>query len=233
MNDEIDISRGDVLVKKGEKPFISQAFKTQLIWMHESPLKIGRQYYFKVGHQLSSGVVTEIDRQIDVNTLEEKAVDCLELNAIAHVTIQLNKPIVADAYSRNRHTGALIVIDRLTNGTVGAGMLIEPTTSHERTVVTDQDREQRYQQKPVTLLIEHHEAAEVAVTLEQKLFTLGHAAVVVRAEDALTVCPYAEAAGLIAIVAGSTDLPFGLKHQTADADEIINELRTQRILLDS
>ena len=231
LNDEIDISRGDILVKQGEQPFISQAFKTQLIWMHESPLLVGRQYYFKVGHQLASGVVTTIEQQIDVNTMAETPADSLALNAIANVTIQLNKPIVADCYARNRHTGAFIVIDRLTNSTVAAGMLLEPTTSHERAVITDQDREQRHQQKPVTLLIEHADAAEIAVKLEQQLFTLGHTAVIVRAEDALTVCPYVEAAGLIAIVAGTTDLPFGLKFSTADSDEIIQQLKHQAILL--
>ncbi len=233
LNDEIDISRGDILVKKGEQPLISQAFKTKLIWMHDSPLQPGRQYYFKVGHQLTSGVVTSIDKQIDVNNLEEKAVDSLELNAIANVTIQLNKPVVVDPYQQNRHTGAFIVIDRLTNGTVGAGMLEEATASHERAVVTDQDREQRYQQKPVTVLVDHHDAAEVAVNLEQRLFSFGHTAVVVRPEDALTVCPYVEAAGLIAIVAGRTDLPFGLKFDNGDANEIIESLKEQGILLDS
>jgi len=232
LNDEIDVSRGDMLVRKGEKPFISQAFKTRLIWMQDSELQPGRQYYFKIGHQLTSGTVTHIEQQIDVNTMERRKVDHLALNAIAEVTIQLNKPVVVDSYRENRSTGAFIVIDRLSNGTVAAGMIIEPTDSVERGMVTDQDRENRHHQKPVTLLINDEDAAEKAVALEQSLFALGHTAVIVRAEDALTVCPYIEAAGLIAIVAGGQDLPFGIRIDTSDIKHAIEGLNKQGILLD-
>ncbi len=232
LNDEIDVSRGDMLVRKGEKPFISQAFKTTLIWMQDSELQPGRQYYFKIGHQLTSGTVTHIEQQIDVNTMERSKVDRLALNAIAEVTIQLNKPVVVDSYRENRSTGAFIVIDRLSNGTVAAGMIIEPTDSVERGMVTDQDRENRHHQKPVTLLINDEDAAEKAVALEQSLFALGHTAVIVRAEDALTVCPYIEAAGLIAIVAGGQDLPFGIRIDTSDIKHAIEGLNKQGILLD-
>ncbi len=232
LNDEIDVSRGDMLVRKGEKPFISQAFKTTLIWMQDSELQPGRQYYFKIGHQLTSGTVTHIEQQIDVNTMERRKVDHLALNAIAEVTIQLNKPVVVDSYRENRSTGAFIVIDRLSNGTVAAGMIIEPTDSVERGMVTDQDRENRHHQKPVTLLINDEDAAEKAVALEQSLFALGHTAVIVRAEDALTVCPYIEAAGLIAIVAGGQDLPFGIRIDTSDIKHAIEGLNKQGILLD-
>jgi bifunctional enzyme CysN/CysC/sulfate adenylyltransferase subunit 1 len=230
--DEIDISRGDVLVREGQQPVIAQAFKTTLIWMHDSDMVKGRQYYFKVGHQLVSGTITEISEQIDVNTLERSPSDSLSLNAIAEVTVQLNKPIVVDAYRDIRSTGAFIVIDRLSNGTVGAGMINEATTSVERNMVTDQDRENRHHQKPVTVLIDAQEAAEKAVALEQQLFALGHTAVVVRPEDALTVCPYVEAAGLIAIVAGSETLPFGLSFGDVEINSIIESLKEQNILLD-
>jgi sulfate adenylyltransferase large subunit len=232
LNDEIDISRGDVLVRKGQQPIISQAFKTTLIWMHDSDLVKGRQYYFKVGHQLVSGTITEITEQIDVNTLERRPSDALSLNAIAEVTVQLNKPIVVDSYRDIRSTGAFIVIDRLTNGTVAAGMINGATASVERNMVTDQDRENRHHQKPVTVLIDAQEAAEKAVALEQRLFSLGHTAVVVRPEDALAVCPYVEAAGLIAIVAGGESLPFGLNFGDIDISNIIDSLKEQNILLD-
>ena len=231
LEDEIDISRGDVLVRQNETPIISQAFKTTLIWMHDSKLQPGRQYYFKVGHQLTSGSVTSIQQQIDVNTMERSHTDSLALNAIAEVTIQLDKPVVVDSYRDNRSTGAFIVIDRLSNSTVGAGMIIEATDSVERRMVTDQDREMRYHQKPVTLLISEDDAIEKAVALEQALFSLGHSAVVVRSEDALSVCPYIEAAGLIAIVAGGQELPFGLKIEATDTQAAIKHLKQQGILL--
>lgn len=232
LTNEIDISRGDMIVREGEQPVIAQAFKTKLIWMHDAPLQPGRQYYFKIGHQLASGIVTEIEQQIDVNTMESSPASELALNAIADVTIQLNKPVVVDSYDRNRHTGAFIVIDRLNNGTVAAGMIREQTVSIERNMVTDQDRERRYHQKPVTLQIDSSDAAETAVALEQKLFTLGHTAVVVRAEDALTVCPYVEAAGLIAIVADGDALPFGLRLEETDLDTILGTLKAQGLVLD-
>lgn len=232
LTDEIDISRGDMIVHQGGKPIIAQAFKTKLIWMHDSVMYPGRQYYFKIGHQLASGTVTAIEQQIDVNTMASSPASELSLNAIADVTIQLNKPVVVDPYDLNRNTGAFIVIDRLNNGTVGAGMIRAQTASVERNMVTDQDRELRYYQKPVTLLVDSFDAAETAVALEQKLFTLGHTAVVVRPEDALTVCPYVEAAGLIAIVAGGGDLPFGIRLEHTDVETILQQLKAEDILLD-
>lgn len=232
LKDEIDISRGDVIVRQGQQPIIAQAFKTQLIWMHDTVMTPGRQYYFKIGHQLASGTISSIEKRIDVNTLETSETSELALNDIADVTVQLNKPVVVDAYNNIPLTGAFIVIDRLSNGTVGAGMIREQTVSVERTMVTDQDRELRYHQKPVTLQIDSADAAETAVALEQKLFTLGHTAVVVRAEDALTVCPYVEAAGLIAIVAGGDELPFGLRLTDTDLDVILSKLKDEQILLD-
>jgi sulfate adenylyltransferase large subunit len=232
LKDEIDISRGDMLVGEQQTPLIAQAFKSKLVWMHDSAMLPGRQYYFKVGHQLASGTVTHIEHRIDVNTLEESSTDALNLNDIAEVTIQLDKPIVVDRYQDNRLTGAFIIIDRLSNVTVGAGMISEAAIAQQRQMVTEQDRERRYQQKPVTLLIDTREAAETAVALEQALFSLGHTAVIVRPEDALTVCPYVEAAGLIALVAGKGDLPFGLKVQESDTDAILAYLQQEKILLD-
>ena len=229
--DEIDISRGDVLVRSGEQPLIGQAFKTKLIWMHEAPLVVGRQYFFKLGNQLSSGSVSRIDCQIDVNTFATSQVDQLALNAIADVTIQLNKPVVADAYGANRHTGAFIVIDRLTNGTVGAGMIEALASGVEAGRVSDRQRELRHQQRSVTVQLAGDQPAEQAVALEQRLFSLGHTAVVVSAEDALTVCPYVEAAGLIAIVAGGAALPFGQRYEDAPLKDVLSALAQTGILL--
>ncbi|TXR52182.1 sulfate adenylyltransferase subunit CysN [Reinekea thalattae] len=230
LNDEIDISRGDMLVKAGEQPMIGQSFETKLVWMNEAPLVPGRQYYFKIGHQLCIGSVTQINEKIDVNTLETSRASELELNSIATVTIHLNKQVVVDAYQQNKHTGEFIMIDRLSNGTVAAGMIEKEADAADQRLVSDQDRKVRYQQSPVTVVVNN---AELAVQLEQRLFNRGHAAVIVRAEDALTVCPYIEAAGLIAIVAGSEQkLPFGITLNNNAVDELLDELKTQSILLE-
>ncbi|MDN3648744.1 sulfate adenylyltransferase subunit CysN [Reinekea marina] len=232
LEDEIDVSRGDTLVKSGESaPVIADAFTTKLVWMADEDMISGRQYYFKVGHQLVAGTIAQVNEAIDVNTLETAPANTLHLNSIANVTIHLSKPVVVDPYQNNRHTGAFIVIDRLTNGTVAAGMIESATEISDLKMITEVDRELRYHQKSVTVVIDDNDAAEKAVSLEQTLFSLGHAAVIVRPEDALTVCPYIEAAGLIAIVAGNIDLPFGLLYSKAVTATIVDDLTEKGILL--
>lgn len=232
--DEIDVSRGDVLVRDGDEPIIGQHFSTQLIWMHDEPLLLNKQYYFKVGHQLSAGRVTAIEKQIDVNTMAAMDADSLTLNAIAIVTITLEKPVVVDSYTTNQNTGAFIVIDRLSNGTVGAGMILQSVTGTSQISVTDEDRERRHNQKPVTLILPKSSTAETAVGLEQKLFLKGHTAVVVDPADALIACPYIEAAGLIAVVFGGKTLPFGVQLSGESVDELLNDLVNQHdVLIDA
>lgn len=232
LNNEIDVSRGDTLVKSDDlPPLIAEAFTAKLVWMADEKMLPGRQYFFKVGHQLVAGTVVKVNETIDVNTFATSSADSLSLNTIANVTIQLNKPVVVDAYSDNRHTGAFIVIDRLTNGTVAAGMIQEQTQIAAIQMVTEVDRELRYHQKPVTIVLDAEEAAEKAVELERVLFTRGHACVIVRPEDALAVCPYIEAAGMLAIVAGKRDLPFGFHFSDIGIADIVNELSEKGILL--
>ena len=134
LNEEIDISRGDMLVPADSKAVIGQAFDAHLVWMHEAALQVGKVYDFKLGTTFVAGRVTAIQHQIDVNTLEQHAVDSLPLNGIAKVTIELESAVVLDAYTDCRATGSFIVVDRLSNVTVGAGMVREPA---EKAAVTD------------------------------------------------------------------------------------------------
>ena len=124
LDDEIDISRGDMIVKTENQPLHSNTFKTHLVWMSEEPLMPHKQYSFKFATKLVPGSVSNIDYQIDVNTMEQSDAVHLNLNEIAVVDIKLNQEVACDPYDVNRATGAFIVIDRLTNGTVGAGMII-------------------------------------------------------------------------------------------------------------
>jgi sulfate adenylyltransferase large subunit len=232
LNNEIDVSRGDTLVKSSDQPpMIAEAFTAKLVWMADEKMLPGRQYFFKVGHQLVAGTVVTVNETIDVNTFATSSADSLSLNTIANVTVQLNKPVVVDSYADNRHTGAFIVIDRLTNGTVAAGMIEEQTQIAAIQMVTEADRERRYHQKPVTIVLDVQDAAERAVELERVLFTRGHACVIVRPEEALTVCPYVEAAGMLAIVAGNRELPFGFLFSDTNTVDIIEELTEKGILL--
>jgi len=125
LEDEIDISRGDMIVHRDHQPHVASHFKATVVWMTEQALVAGKQYNFKVGVSDSSGSLTAIDNKIDVNTLAKSSASELALNEIGECEFSLTKPIVFDAYKRNRTTGAFIIIDRLSNVTIGAGMITE------------------------------------------------------------------------------------------------------------
>ena len=121
--DEIDISRGDVIVPATESLQATNSLQVQLVWMHDEPLVLNKEYNLKLSAKKTTGRITTIDYLVDVNTLEQRQADVLSLNEIAIVTIELTESVVVDPYTSNRETGSLIVIDRFTNGTVGAGMV--------------------------------------------------------------------------------------------------------------
>jgi sulfate adenylyltransferase subunit 1 len=123
MEDEIDISRGDMIVKVGESVAQTNHLKAHMVWMSETALQPGRQYLFKFASKIISGEFTAVDHRIDVNTQEKHNVDSLELNDIGLLDVSLSQPVAVDPYQQNRGTGAFIVIDRLSNITVGAGMV--------------------------------------------------------------------------------------------------------------
>ncbi|MFY8274425.1 sulfate adenylyltransferase subunit CysN [Pseudoalteromonas sp. SSDWG2] len=123
LNDEIDISRGDVIVPAASKSTPSNQLQAKLVWMHEEPLVIGKTYFLKIGAKKTAAVISRIDYTIDVNTLAHGQADNLQLNEIAIVTVELTEPVLADVYRNNKETGAFILIDRLSNLTVGAGMV--------------------------------------------------------------------------------------------------------------
>ena len=129
LEDEIDISRGDMLVKKSDRVAVTQDLQAHLVWMSDAVMQPGKQYLFKFASKVTPGTMTSIVHRIDVNTQEHLPAREMQLNDIAVVDITLEQRIVADAYARNRATGAFIIIDRLTNATVGAGMVIQPVTT--------------------------------------------------------------------------------------------------------
>jgi len=123
LSDEIDASRGDMLVAAEEPASVADAFETTIVWMHDDALLSGRPYLLKIGTQTVSATITQIKHQINVNTLEKSAVRELELNGIGVCNVNTDRPIAFDAYDDNRTTGAFILIDRVSGATVGAGML--------------------------------------------------------------------------------------------------------------
>jgi bifunctional enzyme CysN/CysC len=123
LEDEIDVSRGSVLARPDALPAVADQFKVTIIWMAEEVLLPGRQYWAKVGTKLALATITDLKHKINVNTLEKLAAKTLELNEIGECNLSLDQPIAFDPYTENRETGGFILIDRLTNGTVGAGLI--------------------------------------------------------------------------------------------------------------
>ncbi len=122
--DEVDISHGDMIVHTENMPRISNSLKVMLVWMDEKPMELDRMYDIKRATSVMSGSFEHINYKVDVNIYKREQVTVLGLNDIASCKMLLTRPIAADAYEANRLTGSFIVVDRITNNTVGAGMII-------------------------------------------------------------------------------------------------------------
>ena len=120
---EIDCSRGDVIAIADQPPEVADQFETDLVWMADEPLLPGRPYWLKIGTKLVSATVTEIKHKVNVNTLEHTAARQLELNEIGVVNLSLDQAIAFEPYAANPDLGGFILIDRLTNATLGCGMI--------------------------------------------------------------------------------------------------------------
>jgi bifunctional enzyme CysN/CysC len=123
LDDEIDVSRGDVLTAASDPASVADQFQSTLIWMHEEPMLPGRPYLLKIGAQTVTASINAPKHKINVNTLEQLAARQLELNEIGVCNLSLDRSIAFDPYTDNRELGSFILIDKLTNDTVGAGLL--------------------------------------------------------------------------------------------------------------
>ncbi|MDP5213680.1 sulfate adenylyltransferase subunit CysN [Pseudoalteromonas tunicata] len=135
LSSEIDISRGDVIVPANSAATVSNRIQAKLVWMHEAPLVLGKSYNIKLSSKKTTAVVKQIEHTIDVNTLQQGHADSLQLNEIAVVTLELTGNVLADEYKVNQETGSFILIDRLSNLTVAAGMIehvLAPETRNDR-----------------------------------------------------------------------------------------------------
>ena len=121
--DEIDVSRGDVVCAVDAPTSVADQFRATIVWMNDAPMLPGRSYLLKIGARTASATVGHIRHKVDVNTLEELAARQLELNEIGVCNLSTDRPIAFDCYAENRDTGGFILIDRLTDNTVGAGLL--------------------------------------------------------------------------------------------------------------
>jgi bifunctional enzyme CysN/CysC len=202
LEDEVDISRGDMLVYPGNVPRVASDVEAMVVWMNEKPLATGRSYWIKHTTKMVAGEVTAIRYGIDVNTLHRRPANGLELNEVGRCVISLNQPIAYDPYSKNAATGAFIVIDRLTNTTVAAGMILDhelgrgtgdvwetapvPTTQGVKSEVSGETRAAKNKQRPATILLTGLSGAgkqTIAFALEKKLLDLGHNACVLYGQN--------------------------------------------------
>jgi bifunctional enzyme CysN/CysC len=202
--DELDISRGDLVVHPQRLPMVATRFNAHVVWMHDDPLLQGKQYYLKHTTRMLTGSVSQVHYRVDVNTLERIQQSHLKLNGIALCEFSLSAPLAFDPYSQCKGTGSFIIIDRLTNVTVGAGMIVGlAEDSGETRRVTAEDRAARFGQKPVTVWVRGASARELAYRLERRLFDLGHAAAVlgdeVAADRAPEIAKALNRAGLICL----------------------------------
>ncbi len=199
--DEVDASRGDMIVKPGNVPAMSDTVEAMLVWMAEEPMVPGKTYIVKHSAQTITGSIESLRYRIDVNTLHSSPSPQLNLNEIGRCRLSLNEPICFDPYKSNRSTGGLILIDRLTNATVAAAMILDRSASGKKLAaweeeivveenaqqagdfaeVTAEEREARYGQKPATVLLTGLTGSgktTIAKAVERKLFNSGRAVTV-------------------------------------------------------
>ena len=127
LTDEIDASRGDLLCAAESPAEVADQFEGHVVWMHEDSMLPGRRYLMKIGTRTVGVTISHPKYRVDVNSLDHLAADTLELNEIGVCNIGLDRPIPFDAYGSNRDTGGFVIIDKLSNVTVGAGMIVDRT----------------------------------------------------------------------------------------------------------
>ena len=178
--DEIDISRGDVICMPDKPAQVAQQFEANLVWMGEQALEPGRSFLLKIASKTVTATVSKIAQQLNVNTQQTAPADKLEMNGIGLVTLKLDRAIAFDPYSANRDTGGFILIDRIHNGTVAAGMLVQAaqdsTTQAADTQIDAAERAAQKHQKAQLLLLQGDDAAaqKLAAALEVALYARGH-----------------------------------------------------------
>jgi len=192
---EIDLSRGDMIVSAERLPHVSNRFSAMVVWLDEKPLRLDQSYLVKHAGRQVKAKATGIRYRVDMNALSEHPAEELEMNGIAFVEFESSMPLYFDAYSRNRTTGSFILIDALSNSTVGAAMIREDLSRQEidhspgatrarkrRTArVTPEERQERRGHRAAIFSVEGDPA--FAEILEKALFAAGFEAILINAEE--------------------------------------------------
>ena len=232
LEDEIDVSRGDMLIgTELASATVSDKFKATIVWMAENALAPGRQYVIKLATRSVSGSIAMIHHRIDVNTLEHHDATELHLNEIGSCTVSVNAPVVFDAYKTHKHTGSFIIIDRLTNSTVGAGMITGGIEQENLQPVSAEERAVRFSQTATAIALNGSTAKDVAYQLERKLFDNGHASTVLETQNTSLIVAVKNA-GLICLCVNYSDVLADIIFD-CDAqamDDIYNTLKDRKII---
>jgi len=231
LEDEIDLSRGDMLVSPENGPVVAKQFRAMVVWLHETPLEVGRTYLVKHTARLTKIRALEIRHRVNVNTLEHEKATQLNINDIASVEFEAHVPLFFDPYSSNRVTGSFILIDTISNATLGAGMIQEDLSDRPgqkarkaTSFKIAQDhvrREERYERRghyPATFLLENQPA--LASRLERALFDQGVLALHIHGDEAspntiLEAIRTTQSLGAVSIYSGDA-LDTETKHRLAD-----------------
>ncbi|GAC1702463.1 MAG: sulfate adenylyltransferase subunit CysN [Candidatus Acidiferrum sp.] len=215
---EIDLSRGDMLVSQENPPEVARKFQAMVVWLNERKLEVGRSYLLKHAGRQTKARVNDIYYRVNVNTLGREDAATLEMNHIASVGIEANVPLFIDTYAHNRTTGSFILIDALSNATVGAGMIQEVTEltgglqahregAHKLQTLRSEDRYERHGHYPGAILLENR--AALATRIERALFDAGFEVLHLPSKELagdklLAAVAMARDAGVVLIYSGAT-----------------------------
>ena len=201
LEDEIDLSRGEMLVHPDNIPHISRNFEAMLVWMDEKPMQRDQQYFIKQTTNTTRVHIDQIKYKVDVNTMEQSMAETMSLNEIARAVFVSNKPLFFDSYKQNKNCGSFILIDPITNNTSAVGMIIDEVNSSDLSsavteedrkktrdgisLVSDSERERLIGQAGKLFIIAGNNLSvqrECAYLLERRLFDTGHFAIVLDAQ---------------------------------------------------
>lgn len=203
LEDEIDVTRGDMIVGMAELPRVEKQFDATLVWMSHQPLVSGKAYWCKQTSRQLSAEVSGIAYRIDVNTLNRVETSTLKLNEIGHCRLSLHAPLAFDAYRQNRRTGTFILVDRVTHETVAAGMIVDTLADDQQespwnlelrsqqlqftpSRISAARRRERYGHPAVTILLSGLSGSgktTIGFALEERLFEAGHSVMVLDGQN--------------------------------------------------
>jgi bifunctional enzyme CysN/CysC len=188
--DEIDVSRGDLLVGVEHAPTRAHEMDAMLVWMASEEMAPGQRYLLQSANEIGNVAVASIRHRVDVDTLEERAAASLGLNDIARCSISADRELIFDPYASNRQTGSFVLVDRMSNATVAAGMILGASSRWDRqpdaglnrqaSSISQGERSARFGQQPCTVLLTGLTAAgksTIATALERRLFDRGRTAI--------------------------------------------------------